>query len=255
MNHIKQLQEGASLRGLKKITAAAVGVLALMSAAPAMADVINFESIGSATYDGKEVFGENGYSMLVIDSPASTTGTGFAGAVGNGSDPYLCAIASCPTGNGSYFYMGVNDGALKVSRDDHQAFRLFSLDYAFLAPVGGLPSDSYGLLTVVGQTVAGGSALATFRFPLLDSNGSSPFVTAGLKAAFGDTQFSNVTFSSCIWSDSGSCVNPAGNQAQFTLDNLMLAPVPEPTTYAMMGLGLAAISLVSRRRAKKQANA
>lgn len=255
MNHIKQLQEGPSVRGLKKMTAAALGALALMSAAPAMADVINFESIGSATFDGKDVFGENGYSMTVVDSPSSSTGTGFAGAVGNGSDPYLCAIAACPTGNGSYFYMGVNDGGLKVARDDNTAFRLFSLNYAFLPPVGGLPSDSYGMLTVVGQTVAGGSALATFRFPLLDSTGNSPFVTAGLKAAFGDTQFSSVTFSSCLWSNSGSCINPAGNQAQFALDNLLLAPVPEPTTYAMMGLGLAAIGLVSRRRAKKQANA
>ena len=256
MNHIKQLQEGPSVRGLKKMTAAAFGALALMSAAaPAMADVINFESIGSATFDGKDVFAENGYSMTVLDSPASSSGTGFAGAVGNGSDPYLCAIAACPTGNGSYFYMGVNDGGLKVAREDNTAFRLFSLNYAFLPPVGGLPSDSYGMLTVVGQTVAGGSALATFRFPLLDGDGNSPFKIAGLKAAFGDTQFSSVTISSCLWSDSGSCVNPAGNQAQFAFDNLLLAPVPEPTTYAMMGLGLAAIGLVSRRRAKKQANA
>lgn len=256
MNHIKQLQEGPSVRGLKKMTAAAFGALALMSAAPAMADVINFESIGSATYNGTELFGENGYTMTVIDTPtAGPDGMGFAGGVGNGSDPFLCSIAACPTGNGSYFYMGVNDGGLKVSRDDTHAFRLYSLDYAFLAPVGGLPSYSYGQLTVVGQTVGGGSVSASFDFPILDATGNSPFLTAGLNAAFGNTQFNNVVISSCLWDANGACVNPADNQAQFTIDNLSLAPVPEPETYAMMGLGLAAIGLVSRRRAKKQANA
>jgi hypothetical protein len=255
MNHIEQLQEASSVRGLKKLTAAALGALALMSAAPAMADVVNFESIGSATYDGKEVFGENGYTMQVIDSPLSVSGTGFAGAVGNGSDPFLCAIAACPVGNDTSFYMGLNDGAVKISRDDHHAFQLYSLNYAFVAPVAGLASDSYGMLTVTGQTIAGGQALATFRFPLLDKDGYSPFRLAGLSSAFGDTMFSSVTISSCLWNDGGACVNPSGNQAQFAIDNLVLAAVPEPSTYAMMGLGLAAIGLVSRRRNNKQANA
>jgi hypothetical protein len=50
-------------------------------------------------------------------------------------------------------------------------------------------------------------------------------------------------------------VNPSDNQAQFAFDNLTLAPVPEPQTYAMLGLGLAAISLVSRRRANKNNHA
>lgn len=254
MNHIEQLHEGVSVRGLKKLTAAALGALALMSAAPAMADVIDFESIGSATYNGKDVFSEYGYNMQVIDSAAST-GTGGAGAVGNGNDPYLCAVAACPVGNDSYYYMGVNDGGLKISRDDHKTFSLQSVEYAFLAPIGGLPTVSYGMLTVLGQTAAGGTAVANFRFPILNSGGNSPFKTAGLDARFGGLQFTSVTFSSCIWDDGDACINPAGNQAQFALDNLTLTPVPEPETYAMMGLGLAAIGLMSRRRSKPQATA
>ena len=256
MNHIEQLHEGVSVRGLKKLTAAALGALALMSAAPAMADVIDFESIGSATYNGTEQFGEYGYTMQVIDSAASQTGLGFAGAVGNGEDPFLCAIAACPVGNSSYYYMGVNDGGLKISRDDHKTFSLQTLQYAFLPPVSGLPPDSYGMLTVLGKTATGGTAVANFRFPVLNSTGNSPFRTAGLAAAFGNIQFTNVTISSCLWDDGGACINPAGNQAQFALDNLTLTPVPEPETYAMMGLGLAAVGLMSRRRSNKpQANA
>jgi hypothetical protein len=231
---------------------AVAGAIALMSAAPAMADTINFESIGSTTFGGTEIFNEGRYTLEVIDTPIAPGGTGSAGAIGNGSDPYLCDVASCPTGNSSYFYMGVNDGSLKISRSDHLAFSLSTLDYAFLAPVGGLQGYSFGQLTVSGITVAGSSVLATFDFPAL-VGGSSPFETANLYSQFGKTLFSNVTISSCLF-DGNACVSPADNQAQFTLDNVVLTAVPEPETYAMLGLGLAAISLVARRRAKKQAN-
>ncbi|GJI91710.1 NF038120 family PEP-CTERM protein [Duganella hordei] len=243
MNHFTQL---------KTIGAATFGALALMGAAPAMADTINFETIGSAIYNGTETFSEAGYNMTVIDTPASETGTGFAGGVGNGSDPYLCEIAACPTGNGSYFYMGLNDGTLKVSRADNQAFRLYSVDYAFLPPVGGLAGYSYGQMTVVGQKVGGGTVSFNYDFPAL-IGGQSPFLGAALSHDFGSTAFSSVTIGACLF-DGASCVHPAGNQAQFSIDNLNLAAVPEPETYAMMGLGLAVISLLSRRRAKKAAS-
>ena len=66
MNHMKQAH-------LKKITGAALGALALMSATPAMAAVIDFESIGPAIYGGTETLSENGYTMTVIDTPAIST--------------------------------------------------------------------------------------------------------------------------------------------------------------------------------------
>lgn len=232
---------------------AAVGALALCSAAPAMADRINFESLDPTIYGGTETFNEAGYQFEVIDSPVSPGGTGFAGAIGDGADPYLCEVAACPTGNSSHFYVGVNDGSLKIAREDQLAFRLYALDYAFLAPIGGLPGYSYGQLVVTGITVGGGSVQATFDFPAL-VGGASPFSSANLASQFGNTLFSNVTISSCVF-DNLSCINPAGNQAQFALDNLVLAAVPEPETYAMLGLGLAAIGLVARRRAKQLNNA
>jgi len=231
---------------------AVAGAIALMSAGPAMAATINFESIGSTTFNGTEVFSEAGYTLEVIDTPAVPGGDGFAGGIGNGNDPYLCEIASCPTGNSSYFYMGVNDGGLKISRSDSLAFSMSTLDYAFLAPVGGLPGYSYGQLTVSGVTTSGGTLRATFDFPAL-VGGSSPFVSASLASQFGGALFSNVTISSCMF-DGNGCVSPADNQAQFTLDNVVLSAVPEPETYAMLALGLAAIGLVSRRRAKQQSN-
>ncbi|MYM21073.1 PEP-CTERM sorting domain-containing protein [Duganella sp. FT135W] len=151
------------------------------------------------------------------------------------------------------YYLGVNDGSVNISRGDSKAFTLGAIDYAFLAPVGSLPGYSYGQLTVTGITSGGGKVTYSFDFPAL-VGGNSPFLTASLASKFGGTAFSSVTISSCVFDGSG-CINPADNQAQFAIDNLtLLAPVPEPETYAMLGLGLAAISLVSRRRANKTNN-
>ncbi|SEO54355.1 PEP-CTERM protein-sorting domain-containing protein [Duganella sp. CF517] len=257
MNHLKQAQ-------LKKITGAALGALALMSATPAMAAVIDFESIGPSIYGGTETLSEHGYTMTVIDTPAAgPDGTGFAGAVGDGNDPFLCAIAACPTGNASHFYMGVNDGGLKVTRGDNAAFQVSGIDYAFLAPVGGLPSYSWGQLTLLGTRIDGGTIAVAYDFPLLDAAGNSPFVSNAL-TAFGNVSLSSLVISSCLFDGAGGCYSPlpgSENQAQFAFDNLDIsavgpvAPVPEPETYAMMGLGLGLVGLLSRRRAKAAANA
>jgi len=257
MNHTKQAQ-------LKKITGAILGAFALMSATPAMAAVIDFESIAPSIYGGTETLSEYGYTMTVIDTPAAgPDGTGFAGAVGDGNDPYLCAIAACPTGNASHFYLGVNDGGLKVARGDNAAFQVSSIDYAFLAPLGGLPSYSFGQLTLLGTRTDGGTISVAYDFPLLNAQGSSPFVTNAL-TAFGNVSLSSLVISSCLFDGAGGCYSPlagAENQAQFAFDNLNLsavgpvAPVPEPETYAMMGLGLGLVGLLSRRRAKSQAAA
>ncbi|WP_373990366.1 NF038120 family PEP-CTERM protein [Duganella sp. BuS-21] len=239
--------------GLKKMLAAAVGALALMGAAPAMADTIDFDTLDPNIYNGLETFDAGAYHFQVIDTPAAgPDGTGFAGAIGNGNDPFLCQIAACPTGNNSFYYLGVNDGSVKISRGDNKAFSLGSVDFAFLAPVDNLPSYSYGQLTVSATKTGGGTVSYAFDFPEL-VGGASPFVTANLQGKFGNALFSNVTISSCIF-DGNDCLNPYGNQAQFAFDNLTLAPVPEPTTYAMMGMGLAVMSLVARRRAKKNNN-
>lgn len=254
MNHFKQAQ-------LKKMTGAALGALALMSATPAMAAVIDFESIAPSIYGGTDTLSEAGYTMTVIDTPAAgPAGTGLAGAVGDGSDPYLCAVAACPTGNASHFYAGLNDGSLRVARGDHGAFQVSSIDYAFLAPVGGLPSYSYGQLTLLGTRADGGTISVAYDFPVLDASGSSPFRTTAL-TAFGNIGLSSLVISSCLFDGAGGCFKPldgAENQAQFAFDNLNLsavAPVPEPETYAMFGLGLGLVGLLSRRRAKARTHA
>jgi len=237
---------------LSKLTAATLGALVLMSAAPAMAGTIDFESVTPTIYGGTEVFTDGAYKLTVIDTPAAGPGgTGFAGAVGDGSDEFLCAIAACPVGNTSNFYLGVNDGSLKVERSDGQAFQLASIDYAFLAPVGNLGQYSFGQLTLVGVKADGGSVSYAYDFPVLNEAGASPFTTVWLSSTFGNSYLSSVTIGSCLFDGNGGCYSPlagAENQSQFAIDNLQV--VPEPETYAMMGLGLGVVGWLSRRRAR-----
>ena len=68
-----------------------------------------------------------------------------------------------------------------------------------------------------------------------------------------DTSFCNFELSTVTFSGTGKSIRfdgAAGHTAfdNVTFDNAAVAPVPEPTTYALMMLGLAGIGLVARRR-------
>lgn len=227
---------------LKHLAGAIVGAVALLGAVPAMADTITFDSHGPDIFAGGDTFDEAGYTMQVLDAGG---GGGFAGAIGDASS---CAVAACPVGNGSMFYLGMNDGGLNIHRTDTSAFSLHGLDYAFVAPVGGLPNFNYGQLVLVGKLAGGGTVSSTFDFPLQNAAGSYLFGAVPLGAAFDHASLSELTVSACLFDGHGSCFNPAANQAQFAIDNVNVSAVPEPASYAMLMLGLGAVAFAARRR-------
>lgn len=228
---------------LKHLAGAVVGAVALLGAVPAMADTITFDSHGPDIFAGGDTFDEAGYTMQVLDTAG---GGGFAGAIGDASS---CAVAACPAGNSSMYYLGMNDGGLNIHRTDASTFSLQGLDYAFVAPVGGLPNFNYGQLVLVGQLAGGGTVSSAFDFPLQNAGGSYLFGAVPLGAAFGHASLSELTVSACLFDGNGSCFNPAANQAQFAIDNVNVSAVPEPASYAMLMLGLGAVAFAARRRA------
>lgn len=244
-----QLQQAPVARRLKQLSISVLGAMALASAAPAMADVITFDGQlpDFPIFAGGDSFSSNGYTFQAFDNPLSTSGTGLAGILLNGNDPYSCGVAACPTGNTTTYYAGVNDGSVKMTGSDVRGFRLNGVDFGFISPISGLPAGLLpGKLTITAEKVGGGTVHAELEFGALDSSGASPFLHASLVSQFGSAAYSSVVFSSCVYDGSGC--SQGLNQAQFGIDNIEVAAVPEPQTYAMLGLGLAGIGLLARRR-------
>ncbi|MEG2033682.1 MAG: NF038120 family PEP-CTERM protein, partial [Janthinobacterium sp.] len=168
----------------------------------------------------------------------------------------LTAIRDHLGQSGNYLAI-LNDGGVNFSRADRQAFSLAGFDYSFIAPVSGLPDMQWGELQLFG-TLSNGQVISTsLAFPGQGSDGNYHFQSASLLGGFGNYAFTGLTFSACIFNDTGACSNsldfPAFNQGQFALDNINISAVPEPSTYMLLLAGLGAIGMVARRRAGKSA--
>ena len=239
-------------RNARKTLAAAIGAITMVAAAPAMATVIGFENSGLDGLTSGDTIVESGFTLTVLDSPAGPGG--LLGAIVDGSDPLHCTITACPVGNTSRHYLGLNDGALSVARDNQQGFRLSGLDFAFVGPVGGLSNLNYGKLVLTGQLLGGGSVQAAFNFPSQNPAGDNVFAHLSQLGDLSGASLSSLTINACLFGNDSNCYFPANNQAQFGLDNLEVAAVPEPETYAMLLGGLGVMAMLSRRRRAVQSD-
>lgn len=231
-------------------------IAALFCAAPAYADVVNFDTLAPAAYLSGDAISESGYGMLFLEGPfAAGLGLppGGIGTIIDNNDPASCDIIACPVG-ASGNYLGVfNDGGVRFSHQGElSGFTLTGFDFAFIAPAPVGPGN-YGQLQLSGVNWQGTTITTRLEFPGQNDNGSFMFGSAGLDAAFRANVFSALTISACIYDGDGICQNswdnPAGNQAQFALDNLSLTAVPEPASILLAALGLGALGLSRRRQA------
>jgi hypothetical protein len=259
MNHAAHTVTPGVLK--KLLCASLIGALGAI-AAPASAAVVTFDNVqnivseqlnaGDTAYNTGDAFTEGRFTMRVNNSAtADADDFGAVGALVDSNNAFACFVASCPTGNGSTYFAGLNDGVLNLSIAGAAGFRVNGLEYAFVAPTGGLPNFSYGQLVLTGTVAGGGTISMASNFPGQNEAGSFTFDQFMIDPTFRGTTLTSLAISACLFDDSGACNADRDftqNQAQFALDNLNLAVVPEPTSIALMLLGLAGLGTSARRR-------
>jgi len=182
-----------------------------------------------------------------VESYGGTQLGDFVGSVIDGSDNSLCVGISCPVNNASHYYAALDDGYFYFGLNDNSNFALRSLQASFIgAGQTSFPAIS-AILVLQGFNLAGAAVGSALQIGLsAPTAGAFNFASYDLSATtFGNTSFGFVRVVGYACDASGDC-NRSSNLANYALDNLVT--VPEPGTWALLGLGLAGLGVFSRRR-------
>ncbi len=243
---------------MQKFLKNALLIAALAASGAASAATITFDGLAEsanapylpAFVTQYDEFYQSGYSLLGYTTKVGAqVGVDLVGTIVDGTDvANTCSGLTCPTNNATNFYGALNDGGLAVYRTNGTAFNMTSLDASFLATPGtAVPSTS---AVLVAYAYSGNTLVfqQNFYLPGPAANGSysfSSYAFDAINAAMLVTEVDIQGFSCAVGTT--SCVRSA-NKAQFALDNINVTAVPEPSTWLLMGLGLAAVGAIARRR-------
>lgn len=225
----------------KLVGAAAVGA-SLCAATIAHAGVLDFETPVDAPF----VFAGDVLQMGSYYVEGAGT-AGFVGAIGTSES---CFGVQCPVNNATNYYAGLDDGYMFFGMLDGSAFSIGSLDASFIG--AGLPSYPAvaGLLYVTAFDATGSIVDEIYLSLAGPTGGNFNFATYDLTGFGGGALFTDVRIASYACDATGNC-DRTQNQAQFALDNVVTinaSDVPEPGTFALMGLGVLGLRACSRRR-------
>ena len=192
------------------LAASLQGFSALAAASPV---VIGFDSLmqdNDQTNEIGNVYRESGFEFSNLSNPFSFASFGTQNPFFNGS---------------TALFNDNTDGQTRLSQIGGGLFSLSSITLSTLAP--GYTEEGTSV-TVTGLLATGGSVMQSFN------------VADGAAQTFSfSPNFSNL--SAVTWS----------NEANFhQFDNITVAAVPEPETYALMLSGLGLVAFAARRRSK-----
>lgn len=225
--------------GLRAAVTAAAIAFSLLPVA-AHAETVNFEANLPNLYAPGESFVSQTMQVVV---EAGTPGFAVVDSALS-----MSIFGNAPTGNASQYLAGFNDAVITLTAAAG-AFYLNSFEYAFIPPVLSPGTASPGALVVEWMDTAGHSGYSLYDFGAAGSTGAWAFRGASFATGLAggvSPLLQSVSIFACLYSLAGTCDWPAGNLAQFAVDNIVVTPIPEPSTWALMGLGL--LALLARRR-------
>jgi hypothetical protein len=244
---------------MQKFLKNALLIAAIAATGSASAAVITFDGLAETPTapflpfftTHSDYFSQNGYDLFAYSTKSgATAGNDLVGFIADGTDAAnTCGNLICPTNNTTNFYGTLNDGGLAVFRSDSTGFKMSSLDASFIATPGTLVPGNSLVLIAFGYDSTGANVYSQrFDLPGPNATGGYSFSNYAFDAVNANMLVTEVDIQgySCV-TGSTSC-GRASDKAQFALDNINVTAVPEPSSWLLMGLGLAAVGAIARRR-------
>jgi hypothetical protein len=233
-------------RGMGDLFKKLAVVAALSACTLAQAGVLDFEGppldspfIATGT--------QNQFGKYWVQSYGGTQAGDTVGSIIDGADNGLCFGIVCPLNNPSNYYAGLDDGYFYFGLNDDSNFKVRSLQASFIG-AGQAYAATSGLLVLQGYNFANAAVGSALQIGLNGPNtaGAFNFSSYDLSGTtFGNTYFSYVRVLGYACDGTNPCSRAAG-LSNFGIDNIVT--VPEPTTWALFGLGLIGLGVFSRRR-------